>query len=134
MEYASIVWSPYLLKDKIAIEKVQHFALRVCLKDWSLDYEESLDLTQLPSLEAQRDSARLCFLYNIIHQNMDFESAPIAARSVTQFTRHSNSHQLQLPFCCTTQYQNSFFPRTISKRNSLPEGLLANSVTLSSFR
>ena len=88
------------------------------------------NLTQLPFLEARRDSASLCFLYNIIHQNMDFESAPIVARSVARFTRHSNSHQLQLPFCRTTQYQNSFFPRTISKWNSLPEGLLANSDTL----
>ena len=45
MEYASIIWSPYLLKDKAAIEKVQHFALRVYLKDWLLDYDESLGLT-----------------------------------------------------------------------------------------
>ena len=44
-EYASIVWSPYLLKEKAAIEKVQHFALRVCLKDWLLGYDKSLDLT-----------------------------------------------------------------------------------------
>ena len=117
-----------LLKDKTTIEKVQHFALRVCLKDWSLNYEESLDLTQLPFLEARRDSASLCFLY-IIHQNMDFESARIAARSVARFTRHSNSHQLQLPSCHTTQYQNSFFPTTILKCNSMPERLLANNDT-----
>ena len=32
-----------LVKDRAAIEKVQHFALRICLKDWSLDYDEALD-------------------------------------------------------------------------------------------
>ena len=76
MEYASIVWSPHLLKDKATIEKVQHFALRVCLKDWLLGYDEAMELSQLPSLETRRNHATLCFLYNIVHQNMDFESAP----------------------------------------------------------
>ena len=94
-EYASIVWSPYLLKEKPVIEKVQHFALRVCLKDWSLGYDKSLDLTQLPFLEAHRDLASLCFLYNIVHRNMDFECAPVTSRTISHFTRYSNSHQLQ---------------------------------------
>ena len=78
LEYASIVWSPYLLKDKAAIERVQHFALRICLKDWTLAYDDAMESTHLPSLEARRDHAGLCFLYNIVHQNIDFESAPVA--------------------------------------------------------
>ena len=131
MEYSSIVWSPYLLKQKAAIEKVQHFALRVCLKDWSLGYDKALDLTRLPSLETRRDHASLCFLYNIVHQNMDFESAPVASRTISRFTRYSNSHQLQQPYCRTTWFQNSFFPRVISMWNSLPEEVLA---THSSFK
>ena len=54
-EYASSIWSPYLAKDIIAIERVQKFAFRVCLKDWSLEYDEALDLSNLPSLGMRRD-------------------------------------------------------------------------------
>ena len=75
MEYVSIIWSPHLLRDKATIEKVHHFALRVCLKDWSLGYDEAMELSQLPSLETRRNRATLCFLYNIVYQNINFESA-----------------------------------------------------------
>lgn len=133
LEYASIVWSPHLLKDKATLEKVQHFALKVCLKDWSIEYEEALDATHLPSLETRRDHAGLCYLFNIVHHNMDFGSAPVAPRPVSRYTRYSNSHQLQQPYCRTNSYQYSFFPKVISKWNSLPEELLT-CPTLLSFK
>ena len=38
LEYGSIVWDPYLAGDVDALEKVQRFALRVCLKNWSSDH------------------------------------------------------------------------------------------------
>ena len=77
---SSSVWSPYLAKDIIAIERVQKFALRVCLKDWSLGYDEALDLSNLPSLGMRRDHAGLCYMFNIVHHNMDFENAPVIPR------------------------------------------------------
>ena len=40
---------------------------------WALGYDEAMELSQLPSLETQRNRATLCFLCNIVHQNMDFE-------------------------------------------------------------
>ena len=40
LEYASIVWSPYLMGENQALEKVQKFALKVCLKTWSSSYED----------------------------------------------------------------------------------------------
>ena len=67
LEYASGVWSPHLVKDKAANEKVQHFALRICLKDWSLGYDEAPDLAHLSSLVTRRDHAGLCYMYNIVH-------------------------------------------------------------------
>ena len=92
------------------IEKAQHFAFKVCLKDWSLNYEEALDLAHIPPLIARRDRAALCYMYNIVHNNMDFENAPIEPRPIS-LTRHSNSHQLRQPYCHTNAFQNSFFLR-----------------------
>ena len=40
LEYCAIVWDPHLLKDVDALEKVQRFALRMCLKSWSLDHNQ----------------------------------------------------------------------------------------------
>ena len=42
LEYCSIVWDPYSAKDVEALEKVQRFALRVCLKQWDLNQEKML--------------------------------------------------------------------------------------------
>ena len=130
-----IVWSPHLLRDKATIEKVQHFALRVCLKDWSLGYDEAMELSRLPSLETQRNRATLCFLCNIVHQNMDFEVLQ------SHQDQSPNSQDKAIAIGCsspiysrTAYYQNSFFPRAISMWNSLPEEVLANCTSLPSFR
>ena len=32
LEYAGVVWDPYLVKDIVAVENVQKFALRACSK------------------------------------------------------------------------------------------------------
>ena len=60
-------------------------------------------------MEVRRDNAGLCFLYNIVYQNMDFVSAPVESRAVSRFTRHSNTHQLQQPYCRTIEFQNSSY-------------------------
>ena len=92
---------------------------------WSLGYDEALDLAQLPPLSTRRDCASLCYMYNMVHNNMDFESALVGPRPVSRFTRHSNNYQLQQPSCHTNVFQNSFFPKTISMWNSLPKEVLA---------
>ena len=37
LEYASAIWSPYLQKDKILLEKVQKLALRMVTKHWDFN-------------------------------------------------------------------------------------------------
>ena len=49
--YGVEVWSPYLQKDIAALENVQKFALRVCFKKWSLNYQDLLELSHLQSLQ-----------------------------------------------------------------------------------
>jgi hypothetical protein len=90
------------------------FALRICLKDWSLSYDEVLDQAHLSSLAIRRDHAGLCYIYNIVHSNMDFESVPVEPRTISRFTRHSNRYQLQQFSCHSNAFLNSFFPKKIS--------------------
>ena len=41
LDYCSMVWDPYLVKDTEALEKVQRFGLRVCLKRWDLNFSRN---------------------------------------------------------------------------------------------
>ena len=46
LEYCSIVWDPYLVKDTQTLEKVQRFGLRMCLKKWDLDQVQLLQASK----------------------------------------------------------------------------------------
>ena len=42
LSYCSSVWDPHTLSDISKLEKVQHFALKMCSKKWSVDYHSLL--------------------------------------------------------------------------------------------
>ena len=68
LDYASAVWSPHLMKHKIALENVQKFACRMATKIWDSSYQDLLELVNLPTLEHRRLETRLCLLYRITHK------------------------------------------------------------------
>ena len=51
LEYASAIWSLFLLGDKTRIDNVQKFALRMCTKGWGGHYNYILSLANMPSLQ-----------------------------------------------------------------------------------
>ena len=57
LEYASSVWSPYLVKDKLAYESIQRRASRIALgkKRRELSYEERCELLGWSTLERRRE-------------------------------------------------------------------------------
>ena len=63
LEYAAPIWDPHFIKDTNKLESVQRFALKMCLKQWDLGYQDFLDLSQLPTLENRRLYLKLCTLY-----------------------------------------------------------------------
>ena len=127
LEYNAIVWDPFLLGDIDSLEKVQRFALRVCLKSWSTDQEHLYSLSRIPALVDRRKQARLCHMYKIVNDQTDFPEAPLQYRAINFVTRSSHSQQLRNIAARTSQYQNSFFPRTIAQWNSLPQNLVNSS-------
>lgn len=127
LEYNAIVWDPFLLGDIDSLEKVQRFALRVCLKSWSADREHLYSQSRIPALVDRRKQARLCHMYKIVNDQTDFPEAPLQYRAINFVTRSSHSQQLRNIAARTSQYQNSFFPRTIAQWNSLPQNLVNSS-------
>ena len=107
LEYASAIWSPYLQKDKILLEKVQKFALRMVTKHWDFNYDALLDVVSIDSLESRREEACLCLLYKII--NGYFDSDVFTFSNTRSY--HSHSLSLCIPFSRTNSYMYSFVPK-----------------------
>ena len=72
LEYACQVWNPYLTKNIEKLERVQVFALRLCVKQRDLDYPSLLFISDLPTLAAHRKYFSLCSMFKIINQLMHF--------------------------------------------------------------
>ena len=117
VEYTSIVWGPHLKNEAEALEKVQRFALRDCLRQWNLNHEGLLLMSRL--LRSRRIVARLCHLYKILSDITDFPNSPVEHRDISYSRRSINSLSL-VPFRFRTSlYQFSFFPNTITIWNKI---------------
>ena len=111
LEYAAIAWNPHLKGEIEAIENVQKFALRVCLKSWDSDYNELLRVSNLPPLHKRRAQLSLCHLYKITH-NLCYFPPVFSARETR--THVNRPILLTQPFARSNSYFCSFVPRVIS--------------------
>ena len=69
LDYACEVWSPHLRRDIDELERFQKLALRLCAKQWDINYENLLYNFNLPSLADRRHYyLRLCVMYKIINE------------------------------------------------------------------
>ncbi len=137
LEYASVVWNPYYKTQINNLERVQRFAIKVCLKKWNLRSEELLALTQLPSLQYRRVVAILCHLFKVLRGLTDFPDSPLTHRSINYSCRTVNSLSLVPYKCRTSQFKYSFFPIAVSLWNkivSCRESDLVDCISVSSFK
>ena len=107
LEYAAPVWDPHLTKDTNKLESVQKFALKMCLKQWDLGYQDLLDLSQLPTLENRRLYLKLCTFYKIIHGYFYFPPNVFVPQVSRQryslplmHQPHAHTNALSLPCSC----------------------------------
>ena len=79
LEYAAPVWDPHQLGLIRTLEKVQEFALEVCMKSWNTDYDSMLASCNLTSLASRWHYLKLCVLHihQITHGNLIFPSTPV---------------------------------------------------------
>ena len=110
LEYSSAVWNPHLKGEIADIERVQKFALRVCLKSWDplTSYNDLLTAAKLPTLQSRRDQSSICHLFKIVNGLTDFPNAPIKQCEFHYNSRSANSAALSIPYFHTSSHQNSF--------------------------
>ena len=133
LEYATVAWDPFLKKDIELIEDVQKFVLKVCTKSWDASYSRLLETSHLPSMKTRRQYAKLCNLFKIINGLTFHPNAPTMDRVLHYPSRFVHSRAIAPLQCHTLQYQNSYFPSSITAWNSLPPDTVTNS-TLPSFK
>ena len=106
LEYCSAFWDPYIVKDMEILEKTQKFALKVCLKDWSSNYTTTYQLCHQGTLRPGS------LTFEIIHEQTDFSDVPIDQRISHYHSRFDNSMAIKPFQCRSSQFLNSFVPRT----------------------
>ena len=82
------MWHPYLVKDIEKLECVQKFALRLCVKQWDLDYTNLLFICDLPTLAARRKYIQC--IYKIINNLMFFPHDQVFVPRVTPLQPAAN--------------------------------------------
>ena len=134
LEYATIVWDPHLKRDIKALESVQKFALRVCMKSWHTGYADVLTAAKFPTLQSRRLLLGLCHMYKIIHGITDFPDAPVDYKEHHYGTRQKVQRHLKVPSCRSSAYLYSFFPNTLSAWNQLPYRDMKECCSLAAFK
>ena len=108
LEYAAPVWSPYLIKDIAALEKVQRRASRLALrqKRGEMSYEYRCSLLKWQSLEKRREFLSLVQCYKIV-SGIDHLSFP-AFFELANSTRTRANHDYKERFVIATNILSSF--------------------------
>lgn len=119
LEYANVIWCPFLKRQSISIEKVQRRATKLLKHLSDKTYSDRLKTLGLHSLKGRRIRGDLIQVYKIYHklddiQWSDFFSAPF-------YNSSRNSEGKIFPtHCCTKKRQFFFSNRVIKYWNKLP--------------
>ena len=121
LEYAAVVWAPHTLSAITYIEKIQRYATRFICGDYSRysSVTEMLQSLSLPTLSQRRDTAKVIFLYKILHQAVDVSVSGYYLTPVSWNTRGHPSRFIQLQTNIDA-YKYSFYPSATRLWNALP--------------
>ena len=129
MEYGATVWDPYQKYNSDKIERVQRRAARFVKSRYSR-YSSVSDVLGWTPLSQRRQEARLILFYKIINglAQVPFEGVLVEAYKGTRRKHNMKFRQIGHT---TSQYGQSFFPKTISAWNGLA---FAEAPSLAVFR
>ena len=123
LEYASPVWSPYLIKDIELLESVQRRFTKLIPGMYNKSYEDRLTILKLVSLELRRLHIDLVFTFSLLKNHYDIDYSRFFTVRGSQKTR---GHPLKLVVnMAKTNSRKYFFAnRVVKVWNSLPSELV----------
>ena len=136
LEYACPVWSPYLVKDKLAIEKVQRRASRIALgqKLREMSYEKRCILLNWNTLQNRREYLSVVECYKTVFglNGLDFDDYFEFCRGKN--TRANHPYKIQTKLGKVNSFKYSFFVRIVKDWNSLPNHLFTEEISVNKFK
>jgi len=127
LECATPTWSPYLLKDIDAIERVQRYYTRRVFKRCRLpaaSYPDRLKYFEMESLELRRIRSDLTMYFKIIHGYSVIDSSIMF--QLCNNANRGNGYKMYIPFCNTVCLQNAFPVRQLSIWNGLSRHVVSS--------
>jgi hypothetical protein len=132
LEYANIIWHPYLKRQSALIERVQRRATKVLQECRFLSYKERLIYLKLHSLKGRRLRGDLIEVYKILHNLTAINGDKFFKFLDDQRTRNSDL-KIFIEHSKTTKRRESFKHRVTHHWNSLPLET-KHAPTLNSFK
>ena len=122
LEYASPVWCPYLVKDMLALEKVQRRASRRALgqRRGDMEYEDRLKILKWPTLEKRRHYISLVECYKTVFGLNGLNFSDVFDLALDPRTRANHPFKLFVKSAKVNPYKYSFFVRIVKAWNNLP--------------
>ena len=119
LEYTSDVWDPYHVEHIVELEKVQQRAVCWVLNDYGRCSLVTSMLEQLswPTLQFRHKSSRLQTLHIALYHQISLMIPPYFLQ--TLYSRQYHLLHCILPKPSTTEYQYSYFYRTLNDWNKL---------------
>jgi ribonuclease P/MRP protein subunit RPP40 len=119
LEYCSVAWCPYFVKDIESLEKVQRRMSRMlpCLRQ--LTYEQRLTKLRLQTLHTRRLRFDLITVYKILHGIIDIDPGTFFKLCVDQRTR-GHKYKLATTYSRLNARKYSFSSRITPAWNALP--------------
>ena len=122
LEYAVPVWCPYLVKDILALEKVQRRASRLALgqRRGDMEYEDRLKILKWPTLEKRRHYISLVECYKTVFGLNGLNFSDFFELALDTRTRANHPFKLFVKSAKVNPYKYSFFVRIVKDWNNLP--------------
>ena len=136
LEYGDVIWDNCTIYEKDELNKIQNEAARICSGTTRL-----VSLTNLAkeigwdSLDNRRKKHKLIMFYKMINNISPPYLSDLVPQTVSATSRYQlrNTQDLQVPYCRTNTYYNSFLPTAIREWNVLPPEL-KNANSLETFK
>ena len=132
LEYGSVIWSPRLKKDQIALENVQRRATKLLPALKNVTYKNRLLDLGIPTLEYRRVRADMVQMYKKFHGNDIVDKDKLFVMNTNLNTR-GNCMKIFKKRVKTEFRRGMFSQRMVNTWNSLPNNVI-NSPSINCFK
>jgi len=132
IDYCTVAWSPYYVKDKVLLEKVQRRFTRMVPGMKEFDYPSRLKTLKLWSLEERRNRSDLIEVFKMYR---GFSSIPFETFFQLDHDSRTRGHTAKLKkHRCNTELRRHFFSeRIINRWNKLRQETIS-ATSINSFK